>query len=173
MKALLRRRKRVPNIDWKNTPEEFRADTPEKPLEDDRLHAKAMQALEGLTDDEAEKQIIEMKELRLSDAEIGRRLGMRTHTVNRRWHRLLNRLEERLGLMPGKIEERAKRKPDEPQPSAKETLNLPGDDLFDRLLTSLREGTLTEVEMAARLGWTRDQLQGRLHAMREAGRAGR
>ena len=173
VKALLRRRKRVPNIDWKNTPEEFDADTPEKLLEDDRLHAKAMQGVEGLTDDEAEKQIIEMKELRLSDAEIGRRLGMRTHTVNRRWHRLLNRLEERLGLMPGKIEERAKRKPDEPQPSAEETHNLPGDDLFDRLLNSLREGTLTEVEMAARLGWTRDQLQSLLHTMREAGRGGR
>lgn len=168
VKALLRRRKRVPNIDWENTPESFHGDTPEKLLEDDRLHAKAMQGVEGLTDDEAEKQIIEMKELRLSDAEIGRRLGMQTHTVNRRWHRLLECLEERLGLMPGKVVERAKRKPDEPP-----SILLPGDDLFDRLLNSLREGTLTEVEMAARLGWTRDQLQARLHAMREAGGAGR
>jgi hypothetical protein len=171
VKALLRRRKRFATLDGENMPESPHADTPQKLLEEDRLHAKAMQVVEGLAQEDNERQIIEMKELRLSDAEIGRRLGMKTHTVNRTWHRLLERLEEKLGLMPGKVIERAKRKAEEPPPvqSAKEALDSPDGDTFDRLLGLLREGTLTEVEMAARLGWTRDQVEERLHAMREPG----
>jgi DNA-directed RNA polymerase specialized sigma24 family protein len=111
LKRLLRERKRSASLDWEKMPEPFHIQTPEKILEQRRLTARAVQAVKGLTGDEAERQIIEMKELRLSDAEIGRRLGWRTHTVNRTWHRLLDRLEERLGLLPGKVVERAKRKP--------------------------------------------------------------
>lgn len=114
MKRLLRQRRRK-QVKWPRyeiKPKRFDELPPEKEIEEKRLHAKAMQVVDGSLQDDTERQIAEMKELRMSDEAIAAQLGMRTHKVNRMWHRMLNRMEEKLGLMPVKIIRRAKRKPD-------------------------------------------------------------
>jgi hypothetical protein len=104
----------------------------------------------------------------LSQKKMGEQLGLKRDQVQRRLRSIRKAMEADLEL-PHKGQGKRKAKNPLPVHSAKEALvDVPDGDIFDRLLTEVRKGLLAEVEMAARLGWTRDQLQRRLYAMREA-----
>ena len=104
----------------------------------------------------------------LTEEAMGEQVGLDRDEVNRRLSRIREAMETDLELSHNGQSKRAAKKPP-PVLSINEALDWPGSDLFDQLLTLLRQGVLTEVEMAARLGWTRDQVQRRLQAMRGNG----
>jgi len=112
------------------------------------------------------------RENSLSEWKMGEQVGLSRDQVQRRLQGILGSMETDLELRHD-ADEQSKRVARKPLPvlSAKDAfLGLLDGDLIDQLLTQVRDRLLSLVEMAARLGWTRDQLERRLCAMREADR---
>jgi hypothetical protein len=103
----------------------------------------------------------------LTEEEMGEQVGLGRDEVQRRLQDIRRSMETDLELPHNGQSKRAAKKPLPVLSVTEALLDSPDGDLFDRLLTQVRKGLLAEVQMAARLGWTRDQLQRRLHAMHE------
>ena len=141
----------------------FHTETP------DRIVAEK-EALDAACGDIFDRLLLLMKRDGATETQIGEELAMSRDQVQRRLQDIRDAIQGDLELPRNGQSKRAPKKPLPVLSATEALLDSPDGDLFDRLLIQVRKGLLAEVQMAARLGWTRDQLQRRLHAMREANR---